>query len=315
VTGASLNSSLPMSGNNWSTYISIAGIDPPPENQPRISNRRIISNDYFRDMDIPLLSGRNFLDTDQVNSQKVMVINQRLAEAFWPDEDPIGRRIALVREPTMEDWHEIVGVVGDVRQGGLTRPIAWCVYMPMTQMVDRRNFLLVSTAGDPHEMVASVRNTVWSVDDDLPIPEVITMRLMMRRSDWEAPLYTIMFGVFSVIALLLASVGVYGVIAYSVTQRKREFGIRMALGADRRMVQKLVVGKGILLGGVGLLIGLGGAYMTMSVLESLLYGVSRDDLVIYVLTALLMTGVALMASWLPARRAGQVDPVESLRVE
>jgi putative ABC transport system permease protein len=175
--------------------------------------------------------------------------------------------------------------------------------------------MVISTASDPLEMVVPVRNAVWSVDADLPIPEVITMRMLMRRSNWEEPLYTMLFGIFSVISLLLASIGVYGVIAYSVTQRTREFGIRMALGADRRIVQRLVMGKGLLLGGFGLLLGLVLAFLAMSFVESLLYGVSRDDVMVYALTALLMSVVAMLASWLPARRAGQVDPVESLRVE
>ncbi len=315
VTGASLNSHLPMSRSNQRNVITVGGAEPPPENQPWVANHRVISNDYFEDMGIPLLQGRIFHEYDQSNSLRVMIINQQLAEAFWPGEDPLGRRIAVGSDPTPEEWYEIVGVAGDVRQSGLNRPVYWCVYLPMAQAVDRRGFLVVNTTSDPLEMVIPVRNAVWSVDANLPIPEIITMRQMMRLSNWEEPLYTMLFGIFSVIALLLASVGVYGVIAYSVTQRTREFGIRMALGADGRTVQRLVVGKGVLLGGVGLIIGLIAAFFLMSFMESMLYGVRGDDVVIYAITAVLMSTVALAASWLPARRAARVDPVESLRVE
>jgi putative ABC transport system permease protein len=315
VAGVSLNSHLPMSQSNRANGITIEGIEPAPENAPRVANRRVVSNSYFEQMDIPLLRGRTFGETDRENSQRVMIINQYLAETFWPGEDPIGRRIGFGHNVEIEDWYEIVGVVGDVRQGGLNRPVAWCVYLPMAQAVDRRNYLAVSTVGDPLEMVGPVRGAIWSIDSDLPIPEVLTMRMMMRRSNWETPLYTMLFGIFSVIGLMLASVGVYGIIAYSVTQRTREFGIRMALGADRGEVQRLVLGKGALLGGIGLLVGLVLAYLFMLLAESMLYGVRSDDPLVYALTALLMAGVALLASWLPARRAGQVDPVESLRVE
>ncbi len=315
VVGASLNSHLPMSQSNTRYRISVDGFDPPPEEQGWVANHRVVSDDFFSEMDIPLLRGRIFGDQDQSNSQRVMIINQQLAEAFWPDEEPLGRRIALDSDPAPEDWYEIVGVVGDVRQSGLNRPIYWSVYQPMAQAVGRRNYLVINTVSDPLEMAAPVRNAVWSIDADLPISEILTMRMLMRRSNWEEPLYTLMFGIFSVIALLLASVGVYGVIAYSVTQRTREFGIRMALGADGGTVQRLVVGKGVLLGGIGLIIGLVAAYFLMSFMESMLYGVRSDDVLIYAITALLMSIVALAASWLPARRAARVDPVESLRVE
>ncbi|MFC1595517.1 ABC transporter permease [Gemmatimonadota bacterium] len=315
VTGASLNSHLPMSQSNTRYDITVAGADPPPENQRWIANHRVVSDDYFTEMDIPLLRGRGFREQDQSNSQRVMIINQQLAEAFWPGENPLGRRIAVGADPAPEDWCEIVGVSGDVRQSGLNRPVFWCVYLPMAQAVDRRNYLVVNTASEPLEMVTPVRNAVWSVDANLPIPEIITMRMLMRRSNWEEPLYTMLFGIFSVIALLLASVGVYGVIAYSVTQRTREFGIRMALGADGGMVQRLVVRKGIVLGAIGLGTGLIAAFFLMSFMESMLYGVRGDDVMIYAITAVLMSTVALVASWLPARRAARVDPMESLRVE
>jgi len=315
VAGASLNSHLPMSQSNTRYQILVDGFDPPSEDQRWIANHRVIADDYFSEMDIPLLRGRIFRGQDQSNSQRVMIINQQLADAFWPDEEPLGKRITFEPDPAPEDWYEIVGVVSDVRQSGLNRPIYWCVYQPMAQAVGRRNYLVINTTSDPLEMVVPVRNAIWSIDADLPLPEIITMRMLMRRINWEEPLYTLMFGIFSVIALLLASVGVYGVIAYSVTQRTREFGIRMALGANGGMVQRLVVGKGILLGGIGLIIGLVAAWFLMSFMESMLYGVRGDDVVIYLLTAVLMSVVALAASWFPARRAARVDPVESLRVE
>ncbi|MFC1500010.1 ABC transporter permease [Candidatus Zixiibacteriota bacterium] len=315
VTAASLNSHLPMSRSNWRAVITVGGTEPPPENQPWVANRRVISNDYFETMDIPLTRGRFFGEQDRSNSRRVMIVNQQLADAFWPEEDPIGKLIAFGSEPAPEEWFEIVGVVGDVRQSGLNRPIFWCVYLFMDQVLTNRNYLVANTMSDPLEMAIPVRDAIWSVDANLPISDIFTFPQMMRRTNWEEPLYTMLFGIFSVISLLLATVGVYGVIAYSVTQRTREFGIRMALGADGPMVQRLVVGKGLLLGGIGLIIGLVAAFFLMSFMESMLYGVRNNDVMIYAITAVLMSAVALMASWLPARRAARVDPVESLRVE
>lgn len=141
VSGASLNSHLPMSQSNWRTTITVGGTEPPPENQPWLANRRVISNDYFEDMGIPLIRGRTFREQDQSNSQRVMIINQQLAEAFWPEEDPIGRLIAFGSDPASEEWFEIVGVVGDVRQSGLSRPVYWCVYLTIAQVLTNLNYL------------------------------------------------------------------------------------------------------------------------------------------------------------------------------
>lgn len=315
VTSATVISHLPMSRSNWAQLIRVEGTEPDPEGRLPVSNRRAVSPGYFTQMGIPLLRGRDFGEYDSEGTPRVVIINERMAERFWPGEDPLGRRITFAAEPAPGEWVEVVGVVGDVRQSGLNRGIPLCTYSPVAQDAMTTTFFVVSTTGDPLEMVEPVRRAVWSIDPDLPLFQVKAMTQVMRERNWEEPLYTLLFGIFSVIALVLASVGVYGVIAYSVSQRIREFGIRMALGADSGKVLRLVVGRGALLGAIGIGVGVIASLMSMKLLESLLFGVNHDDLMVYAVAAVLMGVMALAASFLPARRATLVDPVEALRVE
>jgi len=314
VSSASMISHLPMSRSNWTSRFSIEGEDPDTEGR-MASNRRAVSPGYFADMGIPLLKGRYLDERDREGAPPVALINELFAESLWPGEDPLGKRIAFSYQPSPEDWIEIVGVVGNVRQAGFNRNIARCVYRPMAQEGRSSAFFVLNTAGDPLGMVESARRAVWTVDADLPLYQILSMEQVIRQRNWEEPLYAFLFGIFAVIALVLASVGVYGVVAYSVSQRTREFGIRMALGADSGAVKRLVVGQVELLGGIGVGMGLLVSFASMKVLESLLFGVRHDDLTVYAIAALVMTAVALLASYLPARRATLVDPVETLRAE
>jgi putative ABC transport system permease protein len=275
---------------------------------------RIIDSEYFRAMEIPLLKGRWFSERDSSDAPKVMVINETMARLYWPDEDPIGKRV------TMKDWGdpltgEIIGVVGDVKANGLHAETHSMIYWPYPQFPTIFNRLVIRTSIDPANVVAAVRSRVWSVDSDQPIADIKTMDQVLSTSVSQRRFNMLLLGGFAVVALILAAVGIYGVISYSVTERTREIGIRMALGAERRDILRLVMARGLLLALIGVALGLAGAFALTRVMESLLFGVSATDPVTFVVIPLILTGVALGACFVPARRAMKVDPMVALRYE
>ncbi len=316
VLSAAAINTLPTGRSSGGTGFQVEGTESPPTNQRPTANLSIITPGYFETMDIPLLRGRYFTDRDvAAGAPSVVIVNETFAERYWPDEDPLGKRISTTGDPAESDWIEVVGVTGDVRHYGLDSPVRVGIYRPYTQYVAYSLSLVISTVSGPLDMVEPVRRAVWGVDPDLPLYQIRSMEQVIREDNFEQPLYTWLFGIFSVIALVLASVGVYGVVAYSVEQRTREFGIRMALGAEGRDVVRLVVGKGALLAVIGLGAGLAVAFLTMRFLGSILYGVSHDDPTVYGMATAAMAVVAVLASYLPARRATRVDPLDALRYE
>ena len=278
---------------------------------------RIVSPHYFGSMGIPLLQGRVFEEgRDRVDSPCVVVVGETVARRYWPDESPLGKRLSPGRPTTPEDWCQVVGVVKDVRQLDLAaepKPQMYLTYAQADFFAPRH--LVVSTEGDPLALAGTVRKTVWEVDRDQPVSNVNTMEGVLSESIARQRFSTLLLGVFAGVALVLAAVGIYGVMSYSMAQRTREIGIRMALGAQKRDVLKLAVGQGLRLVAIGVGVGLVGAFALTRVMSSLLFGISATDPATLITISLILVAVALLASYIPARRAAKLDPLIALRYE
>ena len=275
---------------------------------------RIIDPNYFRAMGIPLRAGRPFAETDSPDSAKVMVINENMARRFWPNDDPIGKRV------TMKDWGppltgEIVGIVGDVRADGMDTDVRPMIYWPYTQFPQIFDNIVIRTEGNPLNLVAAVKSQIWSVDPSQAVANVDTMEQVLASSVATRRFNLILITLFAATALALASVGIYGVISYTVSQRTHEIGIRMALGAQGSDVMKLVVAQGVTLTLAGVSLGVAAAIGLTRLMSTLLYGVSPTDVATFASVAVLLSVIALAACIIPARRATKVDPMFALRCE
>jgi len=300
-------------------------------------NHCVVSPGYFRTMGIPILKGRDFDERDlappkpqiavrgevqPAASPRVTIIDEKLAREYWPTGDPIGKRIRFGPPEDNEPWHTIVGVVGDVKHDRLDgatqsdgRSQRQSVYLPQAQMPVGGSGLAIRTSGRPESLIGAVRNQVRELDPDLPVTRIMTMTEVVSRSVWQPRLYTWLFGVFAAVALVLATVGIYGVMSYSVSQRTREIGLRMALGARRQDVLKLMIGQGVLLAMIGVGAGLVAALALTRLMSSLLFTVTPTDPITFMGVSVLLAGVALGACFVPARRATKVDPMVALRYE
>jgi putative ABC transport system permease protein len=274
-----------------------------------------VSHNYFEVAGIPLRSGRGFYESENLNAQRVTVISQELAKRFWPNESPLGKRLKLAAADAEADWWTIIGVAGDVRYQGLDRETGYAIYLPFNQEAAGDLHLLVKTNGNPSALIEAARQAIWSVDPQLAIYNARTMETVLANSTWQRRLWGFAFAIFALLALALASVGIYGVLSYLVNQRTREIGIRMALGATARDVLQLVIGQGLKLVLVGVLLGLAASLLLTRVMGSLLFNVSATDPLTFASVALLLTLVALFACLLPAWRAAKVDPMIALRQE
>jgi putative ABC transport system permease protein len=279
-------------------------------NAPQAEWKSVTPN-YFNAIGIPLLKGRSFSERDTPQSPATILINETLARRFFPGEDPIGKRLMVANGP-----HEIVGVVGDSRQRALNLPANPEIYFPNTQHAFGQQIsLVVRTNIDPVSLSDAVRRAAQSVNRDAPIIRVRTMQDVMAGAIAQARFNTILMALFAVVAMLLSAIGLYGVMAYSVTQRAHEIGIRVALGASRADVLRLVVGQGLRLVALGLGLGLMAAMALTRLMEKLLFEVSATDPATFTCVAALLILVALLACWIPARRAAKVDPIIALRFE
>jgi putative ABC transport system permease protein len=299
-----------------SSSFTIEGRPPVPAAEQDEAPIDFVTPGYFRTMGIPLLKGRELTEQDGPNSPTVLVINDTFARRFWPGEDPLGKRLKFGPPASDAPWWTIVGVVSDMRRTGLDSAVRCETFISYTQ----RPFigflsLVVRTAPDPRSMATTVRDVVWSMDRDQPVSHIGTVEQLLGGMMAQRRLNTVLFGIFAGLALVLAALGIYGVISYSVTQRTHEIGIRIALGASWSEVLKLVIGNGMKLVGAGILIGLISAAGLTRLMTTLLYGVSATDPATFVLIAVLLAGVALGACFVPARRAMKVDPMVALRYE
>jgi putative ABC transport system permease protein len=332
VQSATAATILPLgAGDGWGKFLSIEGRAAPASlDQVPLVRFVLVSQDYFQTFGITLRQGRAFTAQDKSNSQPVAIINERLARRFFPNEDPIGKTIWMgppehllpPEAQTPENRsprRTIVGVVSDVKGGNLNQPTTSQVYAPLSQY--RREgwnnglMLAVRTSTPPETLTSAIREQVRALDADQPITNVRTMNELLNRTLSDAKFSLLLFGLFAGVALVLAAIGIYGVMATAVTQRTHEFGLRMALGAQTRDVLRLVIGQGMLLVVIGIAAGLLSAVALTRLMSTLLFGVSPNDPVTLALITVLLAVVALLACFIPARRATKVTPVEALRYE
>ncbi|MGH9855571.1 MAG: FtsX-like permease family protein, partial [Blastocatellia bacterium] len=286
---------------------------PPPGASPRQEWRRV-SPDYFRALSIPLVRGRGFTENDNATAPSVVVINQALARKYWPNEDPVGRRIRI--HARAYDWSEIIGVVGDVREVGLDKPAKPMLFAPYHRAPRPVMGLFVQTTEPPDRMdrmLAAIRRAVWSVPPTQPIFNVQTLERIVADSMSVQRLTLDISMALAALATLLTAVGIYSVISYATAQRTREIGVRLALGAQPRDVIRLIVRQGLRPAAVGVGCGLAGALGLTRLLKGQLYGVSATDPLTFAVVALLLAGVALLACYVPARRATRTSPLAALR--
>jgi len=312
VTSVGMVNRLPLAGGAQTGPIEFEGIDPKIGSVPNV-DWRTVTPDYFRTVQIPLLSGRSFTEVDEAAAPLVMIIDERVARAVFGSANPIGRRLRI--PVANQPWHTVVGVVGHIRHDKLDEDVRPQVYWNYKQRTQDRMALAVKTHGDPAALASSLAAAIRSVDPEQPVYDARTLEAVVDRSLGSRWLQTVLLGAFATIALLLASIGVYGVIAYAVGQRRREFGIRLALGATRREIVRLVMRRGATLFAAGAAIGLGAAATTARVLATLLFNVPAFDPVSFGFATLVLFFVALAACGIPARRAARVDPSVALRAE
>ena len=318
VHSASAVASLPLTGDNIRSSFEIEGQPTPMGSRPSAAFNAVEPN-YFRTLRIALAAGRDFTEHDGLNSTPVAIVSRTLAQRFFPNQDPIGRHIrpgiGNGYGPGEAPMREIVGVAGDVKQADPGAEAAPEVYAPLAQCPFSPMFIVVRTANDPHSIVAPVRRQVASLDKSTPIYHVETLDQYFAQSIAAPRFITLLLSGFAGMALLLASVGIYGVISYIAVQRTHEIGIRMALGAQKGEVLRMVIGQGLLPALAGLAIGIAGSLRLTRLLSSFLYGVSATDPLTFAAVPLILMGVALVACYIPARRATKVDPMLSLRYE
>ncbi|HEX7773044.1 MAG TPA: FtsX-like permease family protein, partial [Pyrinomonadaceae bacterium] len=287
-----------------------------PDKWPSV-NYRVVSPNYFRAMGIPVLQGRAYTDRDNENAPLVMMVNQQLVRENFPDESPLGKRITFggTNADGQPRWFEIVGVVANVRSVELREaPIAE-LYFSAQQDLWPAMSLVVRSNVEPASLSASVRQAVNEVDRSVPVADVKTMDHVVSESITQPRFNLFLLGLFSAVAMLLSAAGIYGVTAYTVTQRTRELGIRIALGAQVGDVLKMILGQGMAVIGIGLIAGLAAAFELMRLLRSLLFGVGENDPLTFAAITGVLVLVALIACYLPARRATMVDPLVALRAE
>jgi putative ABC transport system permease protein len=275
-----------------------------------------VSKDYFTTMGIALVDGRLFEARDVQDAPEVAIVNKTMAATFWPGQNPIGRR---VRPGGSKTWCTVVGVVDDVKNAGLDRPAGTEIYMPHRQPAGQgyNNMYVVMRAqgGDPRMLASAVREQLGEIDPTLPVDNVRQMGDVLLRAQARPRFLTLLLSLFSGVALAIATVGIYGVVSYSVARRTKEFGLRMVLGAQGSDVLGLVMKQGAGMVAIGIAVGLATAFALTRLMASLLFGVTATDLPTFASVTVILFGVALAACYIPARRATRVDPIQTLRYE
>lgn len=315
VASVAANSLIPLVGGTSTASFAVEGNAFAPGTVALLANIRMASPGYFRTMGIPFLQGRDFTGRDVETAPAVVIVDERIARRFWPGQNPIGKRITFSDAETNAVWLSVVGVVADVQGSWPAKDSFAHIYAPYTQMPIDSMFVVMRTNTDPNSYIPAVRQQLRSLDPEQPIYAVKTMEQYVSAAMAQPELRAVLLAVFAGIALVLAAVGTYGVMAFLVAERRHEIGIRLALGAEPRAVLRMVVGYGIILTLAGLGIGLAGATALARILSGLLYGMSATDPMTFVALAVSLGVVSLVAAYVPARRATKVDPIVALRHE
>jgi putative ABC transport system permease protein len=323
IESASAINHLPLDGDEWGLPFAIEGRPLPRPDNPPGAVYRVTLPKYFQTMGIPLLTGRDFEPSDKMDSPRVVIINQQFAHLYWPGEDALGKQLSIY-DPKNLEWCSVVGIVKNTKQSDWAAIPQPEMYFPYLQTKDYLQSpsswvayltLVVRSRKDPLDSVSAIQSAIWSLDKNVPISNIESMDSVISRSVAQPRLYLMLLNVFAGIALILAAVGIYGVMSFSVVRRTHEIGVRLALGARQADVLKLVVAQGMVLATAGLAIGVMGAYAVTRFLSGLLYQVQPTDPATFVSVSLVLMAVALLACLVPARRAMKVDPMVALRYE
>ena len=315
---------LPLAGDEWGFPFYIQGRPPEPPGKELVATYRVVFPGYFRTMSIPVQRGRDVTAADNLQAPGVVVINNYLARRYWPGEDAIGKRITFDDPAKNPSWLTVVGVVKDTARSSWVSPPEEEVFLPYLQNrpyleTPSQPFaymtLVARTTGEPEALAPAIRGAIHSLDKNIPLSEIQTMEQVVAEATGQSRFYLILLGTFATVALVLAGVGIYGVMSYSVSRRIHEIGIRMALGAQARDVLRLVVFQGIFQALAGVAVGLAGALTLSRLMADLLYGTRPNDPATFAAVVLVLSGVAVAASYIPARRATKVDPMVALRYE
>jgi len=317
VEAAGFSSALPLTWDGGTGAFAPEGVPPRPD-LILDANNRVVSPGYFEAMRIPLRRGRLIQESDSRDAPPVVLINETMARKFWPNQDPLGKRMKFGLPGDNVPWLRIVGIVGDVRQMHLNDPPRQEMYFPYWQAKDNwmvPRDLAIRTSGDPLSLAGAVRQAVWSIDQDQPVSSVMTLDDLLDLEVAHRRVEAALLVGFAALALILACIGIYGVLSYLVAQRTREIGVRLALGASAADVFRTVAVRGMTLAGLGIAAGLAGAMALSRLLRSLLFGVSAGEPLVYACAVAVFSLVALLACYVPARRASHVDPMVTLRYE
>jgi len=315
VTRAALTFALPIDGSQWNSIFIVSGKPVPDRAHLPSSAFTPVSDGYFETVGMRLIRGRTIEARDDATTPRVAVVNESFAREMWPGEDPIGKRLKQGWPEDDNAWTEVVGLIGDVKFNGITAETPMQAYLPLNQVAMREMAVVARTAADPATVMPTLETIVHDLDQDLPLFARRTMDQIIESSMAQSRLSMAVFVVFAVVALTLAAVGLYGVVAHGVTERTHEIGVRMALGADPVHVLRLIVGQGLVTVVAGLVVGIAGALALSRTIQSLLFGVTPTDPTTFAAVIALLLGVGLAACGLPAWRATRVDPTAALRAE
>jgi predicted permease len=300
---------LPLRGNGEMNRPDVPGKPTAPGEGPAIQMHQI-STDYFKALGTPLRAGRTFEMTDRADAPLVLVVNEELAKRVWPGENAVGKALLFGGQP-----RQIIGVVGNMRQRGLAEPVDATAYIHALQNFRSRMSIVIRTQGDPLTYANAIRQAVWSQDPNQTITSLTTLEGVLGGAVARPRLLAWLLALFGVMGLTLGALGIFGVLAYAVNQRRQEIGVRVALGASPRAVLNLIVGRGMLLAGAGVVLGIVGAALLTKSMQSVLYDIRPSDPLTFAQVVIVLLGAALLASWLPARRALKIDPVTALRYD
>jgi len=306
---------LPLTGIRGGGPFTIEGHPTKSDNDAPTAYRCTVSADYFETMGIPLMQGREFTDRDREGAPTVLMVNETAARRYWPGQSPVGSHLSFTTGRTQPAWLEIVGVVKDVLHDSLEQPAKPTIYLPFLQGPPDFAVTVVRTGIDPAALTSAVREAIAAVDKDQPVMMSRTMTDILADSVAQRRFNTVLIVAFGALALILAVVGVYGLMAYIVMQRTHEMGVRIALGAERSDVMKLVLARGFRLTLIGISFGIAMALILTRFLSKLLFNVPETDPATFIAVSACLGGIALLASYLPARRAMQADPMVALRYE